>query len=128
MQKFRLSLHLKPEKSVSGKAMEDFAPEQLDYYKRQYAAQKTVNIYYLTCEEGGTGRQIYAYVAVNALLHDDFLASIRLNVLPAFCVVVEKGYVPPDEATTQKMKDYYGFDHAAAAVNGAAYRLEKPAF
>lgn len=89
--------------------------EQHDHYRRLHDAQKMVNVYYLTCEDS-TGKPIYAYVCANAMLHDNFMAAIEKSVIPDFAVVVEKGYGIPGDAVKEKMKSYYGFDHAEAAL------------
>lgn len=100
--------------------MSDFQLEDHSYYRTLYDAQKSVNIYFLTSEDKKSGQPVFCYVCANAMLHDEFMQSIKMAIIPHFAVVVEKGYGAPDDTVKEKMKSYYGFDHARAEEARAA--------
>lgn len=89
--------------------------EQHDHYRRLHDAQKMVNVYFLTCDDA-SGKSLYAYVAANSILHEEFMLAVAKSVIPDFSVVVEKGYGQPTDEIKERMKAYYGFDHAEATL------------
>ena len=98
------------------------APDDLDTFEmdrrmpshqQRLAAEKKTNVYFLP-GKNASGAAGYVYVVSSAILHEDFIATIQLGVIPPYAVVVERGMGEPDENVKKKMLDYYGFDHDTA--------------
>jgi hypothetical protein len=82
-------------------------------YRERLAEEKKINVYYMP----GTGREgkiMYSYAVCSALLHEQFVACVKLGEIPDYAVVVAAGDGEPDQAVKDRMKLYYGFDHDAA--------------
>lgn len=82
-----------------------------DCYAKRLDEERKVNVYFLPIQMKD-GSDYYAYVAASALLHDQFMAALEYNQIPDFAVVVARGEGKPDDEIKNKMKEFYGFDHA----------------
>ena len=95
-----------------------------DKYANRYAEESKVDVYFVSFSNADD-QSYYFYVMASALLRKEFIKAKEAKVIPDFAVVLRHGPGEPSEDTKQKMKDYYGFDHAVyeaqvASSGGAA--------
>ena len=84
---------------------------QDEIYAKRFEEERKTNVYYLPITTKN-GENHYSYIMVSALLHEQFVKAVEMNQVPDYAVVVERGYGEPSDDVKQKMKDFYGFDHA----------------
>ncbi len=84
-----------------------------DYLKR-HETEKKIRVYFLRGTDTETDKSAYFYLVASALLHDRMLQCLRDGAVPDFAVVIAKGYGEPDQDTKDKVKHYYGYEHAVS--------------
>jgi len=90
---------------------------RLPSHQQRLAAEKKVNVYFIPGQDK-QGGLMYLYAVCSALLHEPFVEAVRMGAIPDFAVVVEMGSGEPGQAVKDKMREYYGFDHAESEAAG----------